>query len=43
VHYDVTIISVDKIGEYRTFDFILKLELIQYLGRHLDSGTDYIP
>jgi hypothetical protein len=40
--YDVTILSVDRVGEYRTFDFLLKLELHPYLGPHLDVGTDYI-
>jgi len=40
--YDVTILSIDRVGEYRTFDFLLKLELHPYLGPHLDVGTDYI-
>jgi len=40
--YDVTILSVDRVDEYRTFDFLLKLELHPYLGPHLDVGTDYI-
>lgn len=40
--YDITILSVDRVSEYRNFEFLLKLELHPYLGAHNDVGTDYI-
>ena len=40
--YDVLVLSVDRPNGYRTFDFLLKLELHPYVGPHLDVGLDYI-
>lgn len=40
--YDVSILSMDRIGENGTFDFRIKLELHPYVGPHLDVGLDYI-
>ena len=40
--YDVTILSADRVGGYRRFEFLLKLELHPYLGPHLSVGMDYI-
>lgn len=40
--YDVKILKADRVGEYRTFDFLLKIELHPYVGPHLDVGLDYI-
>lgn len=40
--YDISILSMDRIGENGTFDFRLKLELHPYVGSHLDVGLDYI-
>lgn len=40
--YDVTILKLDRLGENRTFDFLLKLEIHPYVGPHLDVGIDYI-
>lgn len=40
--YDVTILKLNRLGENRTFDFLLKLELHPYVGPHLNVGLDYI-
>jgi len=40
--YNISILSMDRLGEDGTFDFRLKLELHPYVGPHLDVGLDYI-
>lgn len=40
--YDISVLSMDRIGDNRTFDFRLRLELNPYVGPHLYVGLDYI-
>jgi hypothetical protein len=40
--YNITVLSATREGEYRTFDFLLKLELHPYVGPHLGVGLDNI-
>ena len=40
--YDITVLSAERVGGYRTFGFRLKLLLHPYLAPHNDVGLDNI-
>ncbi|MCI2041300.1 MAG: DUF3888 domain-containing protein [Clostridium luticellarii] len=40
--YDISVLSIDRLGGNETFDFCVKLELHPYVGPHLDVGLDHI-
>jgi len=40
--YDVVILSEERVGGYRGFNFRLKFEVHPYIGPHNYIGTDYI-
>lgn len=40
--YTVYVLSAERVGDYRSFIFKLKLRVDSYIGPHLDVGLDYI-
>jgi hypothetical protein len=40
--YDITVLSAERVGGYRAFDFRLKLQLRPYVAPHNDVGLDNI-
>lgn len=39
---EIEVLRADRLGEYRTFDFLLKLQVLPYVGPRVNVGTDYI-
>lgn len=40
--YMVDVLSIDRPNGYRTFEFIVKLQVMPYFGPHLEVGVDNI-
>lgn len=38
--WDINILSIERPNGYRTFVFVLKIQVIPYVGPHLDVGVD---
>ena len=40
--YQINILNIERIGEYRSFEFIITIEVTPVVGPHIDVGKDRI-
>ena len=40
--YQINIINMERIGEYRSFEFLITIEVTPVVGPHIDVGKDHL-